>query len=161
MDFSDSESTVSRSNRSGDSTSGAASSQTKPKGRKVAAHWKLEEEVSLLKYLYENRTGTDGLTFPKKTYMGAAAHIAQQFQNQKGGPKTNGVCKTKFSALRTSGFTWMVEKGATIDEHTTSAWAGYVKSNPAAKQFKSKGFDHFEIFDLLASGTKAKGINVL
>ncbi|KAG1839812.1 hypothetical protein DFJ58DRAFT_733154 [Suillus subalutaceus] len=50
--------------------------------------------------------------------------------------------------------------GATIDKDTTSAWAGYVKSNPNARQFKNKGFEHFEIFDLLTAGIKDKGIHI-
>jgi hypothetical protein len=83
-----------------DTTGGEPGSQSTPKGRKEPAHWRLEEEVSFLRYLYDNRTGTDGHTFPKKTYMGAAVHIAQEFKNQKGGLKTDGVCKSKFPPSR-------------------------------------------------------------
>lgn len=147
MDLSDSDQSLA-SHISGDPTGGEPGSQSQPKGRKEPAHWRLEEEVSFLRYLYDNRTGTDGLTFPKKTYMGAAVHIAQEFKNQKGGLKTDGVCKSKFSSLKSayfaaqaikvggsaSGFTWTDKEGATIDENTASAWAGYVKVSTALPQ---------------------------
>ncbi|KAG2063673.1 hypothetical protein BDR04DRAFT_1163429 [Suillus decipiens] len=36
----------------------------------------------------------------------------------------------------------------------------FFKSNPNAKQFKNKGFKHFEIFDLLMANMQAKGIHI-
>ncbi|KAG2370125.1 hypothetical protein BDR07DRAFT_1371126 [Suillus spraguei] len=164
----------SRSHHSGDSSVATESQSDIRSGRKEATHWKLEEETTLLRYLYDNRSGTDGTTLPKRIYTGASAHLAEVFKKQKGGAKTYSACKTKFSSLKkaylttqalkvsgsSSGFTWTQEGGATIDKDTASTWAGYVKSNPNAKQFKNKGFKHFEIFNLLMANMQAKGIHI-
>src|SRR6267154_6295280 len=174
--MSDSDQSTSRrspcSHHSGDSDSGATESQPKSRsGRKEAACWVVEEEAALLRYLCDNQTGTDGVNFPKKTYMGASVHLAGEFTIQKGRLKTDGACRSKFSSLKqgyimaqdlkvgrsSSGFTWTDKGGATIDKHTASAWAGYVKasttlpitaldpnlffffkSHPNAKQFREK-----------------------
>src|SRR6267154_5574462 len=89
------------SHHSGDSDSGATESQPKSRsGHKEAACWVVEEEVALLRYLYDNKTGTDGVNFPKKTYMVASVHLAGEFTNQKGGLKTDGACRSKFSSLK-------------------------------------------------------------
>ncbi|KAG2741717.1 hypothetical protein P692DRAFT_20750091 [Suillus brevipes Sb2] len=168
MDLSDSDQSLA-SHISGDTTGGEPGSQSKPKGLTEPAHWRLKEEISFLRYLYDNRTGTDGLTFPKKTYMGAAVHIAQEFKNQKGGLKTDGVCKSKFSSLKSgyfaaqaiktgglaSGFTWTDKEGATIDEHTASAWAGYVKVSTALPQITA--LDPNLIFPVQSSGQTIQG----
>ncbi|KAG1839981.1 hypothetical protein DFJ58DRAFT_845517 [Suillus subalutaceus] len=110
-----------RSHHSGDSTSGATEPQLQSvSGRKEAAYWRLEEETAFLRYLYDNRSGTDGATFPKRTYTEASEHLAKHFKNQKGGDKTISACKSKFLALKkayltaqalkvgglSSGFTW-------------------------------------------------------
>ncbi|KAG2034768.1 hypothetical protein BDR03DRAFT_984191 [Suillus americanus] len=95
---------------------------------KEAAHWMVKEEAAFLNVLYQHKSGTDGMNFPKATY-------------------------SKVSHGQMMG-------GACIDDSSASAWAGYVKSHPNAKQFQSKGFLHFVIFDLLAAGKAAKGVHV-
>jgi hypothetical protein len=149
MDVSDSDHSASPrspcSHHSEDSTSGVTDSQPKSRGRKEAAHWRLEEETAFLQFLYDNKSGTDGATFPRKTYSAASAHLIEKFKNQKGGIKTYSACTTKFSTLKkaydaaralktggsSSGFTWTDEGGATIDKDTASAWAGYVRVSTA------------------------------
>ncbi|KAG1839200.1 hypothetical protein DFJ58DRAFT_733421 [Suillus subalutaceus] len=164
MDHSMSDSDQSRrslhSHHSGDSTSGATESQLKSvSGHKEAAYWRLKEETTLLQYLYDNRSGTDGTTFPKRIYSDVSAHLAEHFKNQKGGAKTNSACNTKFSSLKKAYHaTQALKKWG--GNHRSAHQAEYVKSNPNAKQFKNKGFEHFEIFDLLMAGMNATGIYV-
>ncbi|KAG1777121.1 hypothetical protein EV702DRAFT_1045520 [Suillus placidus] len=164
--------------------SGAVESQQHPQwkgkgkgktsNRKEAAVWTVEEEAALLDFLYRNRMGTDGVTFNKKVYLAAAASLAQQYTDQKGGKKTYAACKTKFSSLKSSynaavdlrfggsllGFMWTDDGGACIDDSSASAWAGYVKSHCNAKQFWNPLFPHFDIFNLLTAGNATKGIHV-
>ncbi|KAG1855657.1 hypothetical protein DFJ58DRAFT_727469 [Suillus subalutaceus] len=145
-----------RSYHSGDSTSGATEPQLQSvSGHKEAAYWRLEEETTFLRYLYDNRSGTDCATFPKRTYTEASAHLAKHFKNQKGGDKTISACKSKFLALKKA---YLAAQALKVGGSST--WAGYVKSNPNATQFKNKGFKHFEIFDLLTAGIKDKGIHI-
>ncbi|KAG1792390.1 uncharacterized protein BJ212DRAFT_1299872 [Suillus subaureus] len=114
------------------------------------------------------------MTYPKATYMKAARVLAEQFQDQKGGEKNDTACKMKFSALKTSyhaaadlrfggsssGSMWTDDGGLAWTIAQLSAWVGYVKSHPHAKQFQNKRFLHFTIFNLLAASSTAKGIHV-
>ncbi|KAG1878336.1 hypothetical protein F4604DRAFT_2001779, partial [Suillus subluteus] len=124
-----------------------ANSQGKGKGNastsshKEAAHWTVEEEAAFLDVLYQNKSGTDGMNFPKTTYSKAVRTLAEKFKGQKGGEKNESACKTKFHVLKSayrvavdlrfggssSGFTWTDDGEACIDDSSASAWVGYVK----------------------------------
>ncbi|KAG2042891.1 hypothetical protein BDR03DRAFT_1059223 [Suillus americanus] len=153
---------------------GKGKGNASPSSRKEAARWTVEEEAAFLNVLYQNKLGTDGMNFPKVTCSKAVQTLAEKFEDQKGGEKNESACKTKFRVLKSayhvavdlrfggslSGFTWTDDGGACIDDSSASTWAGYVKSHLNTKQFQSKGFPHFAIFDLLAAGEAVKGVHV-
>ncbi|KAG2352111.1 hypothetical protein BDR07DRAFT_1499209 [Suillus spraguei] len=82
--LSDSDSSLASCRSRVSADSGAVESQqnSQAKGRgkgkgkgsncKEAAVWTVEEEAAFLNFLYENKTGTDGVAFSKKVYLAAA-----------------------------------------------------------------------------------------
>ena len=71
---------------------------TSGRTRKVPAHWTQDEEATLLQYLLSHKAEAgDTASFQKTTWQGAADHINAAFPNQRGGEKTIGVCKTKWT----------------------------------------------------------------
>ncbi|KAG1759426.1 hypothetical protein EDD22DRAFT_738670, partial [Suillus occidentalis] len=112
---------------------------TSGRTRKVPAYWTQDEEATLLQYLLSHKAEAgDTASFQKTTWHGAATHINAAFPNQRGGEKTTGVCKTKWTNLKatynavinikkTSGFSWSDEHGVGITDAHGDTWDKYIK----------------------------------
>jgi hypothetical protein len=154
--MSDSSTTSQHSLRSGGSVVEPDSQpQSQPASRKQAAQWLFPEEAAFLQHLRDNMSGTDGLTFQRKVFTGAATLLAANFTDQRGGLKTAAACVSKLNTLKSqyfaakelkyggssSGFTWSEDGGACIDEDSLSVWKGYLKVSVAISCLESHSMD--------------------
>ncbi len=118
----------------------------------MVAQWLTSDEAALIDFLITRKAEVgDGFNFKGVTWTAAAAHMVAYAK--KGGPKTAGVCKNKWSWVGThvffltgadlniqlkdtylvvsllkeqSGFAWDELKGTTITVELEAVWTAYV-----------------------------------
>ncbi|KAG2115280.1 uncharacterized protein F5147DRAFT_769735 [Suillus discolor] len=114
--------------------------------------WTLDNETWLIQYITTHRAkGGDGLNFDKTFWATVAATMTAQ-----GSLKTSEACQSKWSRIHStfniidrlanySGLEFRPELGANITDASESVWTELVKSMPQAKQFKNKGWPHYDV----------------
>ncbi|KIK16914.1 hypothetical protein PISMIDRAFT_112461, partial [Pisolithus microcarpus 441] len=140
-----------------------------PRSRKKAATWTVEEEATLLNFLYSNLGQVADGNFKKVTWNATAAHMARYFPpSENAGDKTAEACECKFKMLKkyyyavadlkcvASGFAYDDIQGAMITLENADLWDRYTKVSqfhctrqPDAKPFRNLGFSHFQSVELL------------
>ncbi|KIK34021.1 hypothetical protein CY34DRAFT_98641 [Suillus luteus UH-Slu-Lm8-n1] len=99
-----------------------------------ATHWEFEEEKALITFLATCKSEAgDIMSFKNTVFTDAATHINIMFPTQKGTPKSQSSCKSKWAALKRSynavknikalsGFSWNDEHGILLTPETSGAW---------------------------------------
>ncbi|KAG2035045.1 hypothetical protein BDR03DRAFT_813402, partial [Suillus americanus] len=102
-----------------------------------AAHWELDEERELIVFLSNCKSEAgDTLSFKPAVYTDTANHLNALYPTQKGTPKSQLSCKSKWNALKKSyqivkdimalsGFSWGDERGVSVTPETSGAWDAY------------------------------------
>ncbi|KAG1908674.1 uncharacterized protein F5891DRAFT_1180214 [Suillus fuscotomentosus] len=125
--------------------------------------WSLNDESWLIQHISTHRTkGGEGLNFDKTFWAATSAAMAAD-QSMQGCVKTSEACQSKWSQIhRTfnvvdrlanySRIDFSLEHSANITEASESVWTDLVKSIPQAKQYKNKGWPHYDTLkDILPS----------
>ncbi|KAG1862473.1 hypothetical protein C8R48DRAFT_547614, partial [Suillus tomentosus] len=127
------------------------------------AIWTSEEEGALIEFLLSEFSASGDGNPKEATFKAAASLLTERFQNASGAEKTSDACRNKWQSLKSaynaildiknmSGFMWSDEFGA-----------GIVRKNddqhPAARSFRSKGFEHFSAIEQMMPNI-SKGTHV-
>lgn len=68
--------------------------------RRPATHWEFEEEKALIAFLATRKSEAgDTMSFKNTVFTDATAHINTMFPAQKGAPKSQSSCKSKWAAV--------------------------------------------------------------
>ncbi|KIM71327.1 hypothetical protein PILCRDRAFT_50140, partial [Piloderma croceum F 1598] len=127
--------------------------------------WNLDEEKAMINYLIEHKDEAgDGLNFKDTTWT-KVAECLQPLRTDRG-VKMGKKCKEKQGQLlrkpystimilkaNVSGFLWTDKDGCKVDIKMEDSWNIYCKTHEATKQFKNKGFAHYESMTMILPQT--------
>ncbi|KAG2340042.1 hypothetical protein BDR05DRAFT_890582 [Suillus weaverae] len=106
---------------------------------KPAMHWDFKEEKAFIAFLVTYKSeARDIMSFKNTVFTDAAAHINNMFPSQKGAPKSQSFCRSKWATLKRSynavkniktlsGFSWSDKNGISLTPETSGAWESHIK----------------------------------
>ncbi|KAG2344884.1 hypothetical protein BDR05DRAFT_881618 [Suillus weaverae] len=107
--------------------------------RRPATHWDIKQEKAFTAFLVTCKSEAgDTMSFRNTVFSDATIHINTKFPNQKGPPKSQSLCRSKWAALKKSyntvkniktlsGFSWSDESGISLTPETSGAWEAHLK----------------------------------
>ncbi|KAG1763357.1 hypothetical protein EV702DRAFT_982903 [Suillus placidus] len=110
--------------------------------RRSAIHWDVEQEKAFTAFLVTHKSeAEDTMSFRNTVFTDATIHINTKFPNQKGPPKSQSSCRSKWAALKKSynvvkniktlsSFSWSDEGGISLIAETSGAWEAHLKVRP-------------------------------